>query len=145
MNTISNTLNYLIRTGIGYRNIEHSSGITDLKDIIRYEFHVLGNTDIFEFMKDCYTHKEYNETDPNLINDTINIIREKLQVDNNCNLKGVWLTDYQNVIDKYCPEYSEKNIVKVYIHEHKMIPISDLGPDGALFATAQDIKYERCE
>ena len=145
MNTISNNLNYLIRTGIGYRNIEHSSGITDLKDIIRYEFHVLGNTDIFEFVKDHYTYKEYNENDPNLINDTINIIREKLQVDNNCDLKGVWLTDYQNVIDKYCPEYSEKDIVKVYIHEYKMIPISDLGPDGALFATAKDIKYERCE
>lgn len=145
MNTVSNTLNYLIRTGIGYRNIEHSSGITDLKDIIRYEFHVLGNTDIFEFVKDYYTHKEYNENDLNLINDTINIIRERLQVDNKCDLNGVWLTDYQNVIGRYCPEYSEKDIVKVYIHEHKMIPISDLGPDGALFVTTQDIKYERCE
>ena len=134
----SNTLNYMISTGQGYRNNSISSGVKSLSDIITYETCELYNEDIFDFMKKYYDdYNVDNLTTADSVDYTLQYLSTLLNttVDN---LKGVWLTTHQDVLDVYCPDGCDVDIETVYIHEHKMIPISDLGRDGTLFVYIED-------
>lgn len=142
----SNTLNFMIKSGEGYRNTHYSSGVVELHKIINFELNELNNEDIFYFMKNNYDNYDTKciEYKNNKIDYTINFVSNLLNTDSK-NLKGVWLTTYQDVLDIYCDKESPENIdiEKVYIHENNMIPISDLDKDGALFVYVDDICLER--
>lgn len=134
MSGLSRTLAYMIDTGEGYRNTYCTSGVTKLSDIIRFEMYELGNRDMVDFLG--LNYKGYRpSTDFDieyLIQYTLcfiaNIFNAKVD-----ELNGVWLTTYQDVLDKYYYKDDENNnIIKVYIH-NGMLPILDLDKDGALF------------
>ena len=119
------------------KNINDYVKIGDVIYVEILEVDELENTDIFDFMS-----KEYHDYDLSLTYDntskivhTLSFIAKLLNA-NIDDLKGVWLTTHQNVLDKYYYtgiESGFNEIVKVFIHKNKMIPISDLGADGALF------------
>ena len=142
----SNTLDFIIKSGEGYRNIGFSSGETNLYRIINFELNELCNYDIFYFMKNNYN--DYNidsiKSKDELVIYTVCFIEKLLNANKINDLKGVWLTTYQDVLNIYCNEKFPENIniIKVNIHENKMIPISDLGRDGALFAYAENFYSE---
>ena len=142
----SKTLNYMLKSGEGYRNIGLSSGIKNLSKIISFEYTGLDNSDVFDFMKTNY--KDYDidsiETAEELIDYTLNFIANLFNTDSK-DLSGVWLTTYQDALDLYCSEHfpENTNIIKVYIHENKMIPISDLDRDGVLFAFIGDLDIDK--
>lgn len=147
----TNTLEYLLKEGVGYRNEQfRNSGIINLREIIDFEVLELGNTDIFDTMKILYGDNGYQLNENNRlknllsykINYTINFLVKMLDCINEDSLCGVWLTTYQNLY-KYIDADTCTEIRKVYIHEQNMIPVSDLGTDGVLFAfNSDDNEYE---
>lgn len=137
--SFSNTLNYMIKSGEGYRNTCCTSGVSKLSDIINFEVIELDNKDIFDFMQNNYSSYDINSED--IINYTLHFIAKIFDTDIN-KLNGVWLTTYQDVIDRYLYKDVENTIIKVFIHKNKMIPISDLDKDGTLFVYVGDINME---
>ena len=141
----SNTLNFMIRSGKGYRNISATSGITKLSDIIDFEVNELNNSDIFEFMENNYDEYDIKslEYPKDIIDYTLSFIAKLFNTDVE-NLNGVWLTTHQDVLDIYCDNKFPEciDIKKIYIHENEMIPISDLGSDGALFVYIGSINID---
>ena len=142
----SNTLEFMIKDGEGYRNTYGTFGVSDLSDIIKFEVNELHNTDIFDFMRNNYKAYSVNPLydKNNKIEYTLYFISRLFNTSID-NLRGVWLTTYQNVLDKYCYDGLDSGfneVIKVNIHEKKMIPISDLGDDGALFAYVENTNKE---
>lgn len=145
---ISNCLHGMITSGEGWRNHYGSSGITDLREVLTYEVKELGNTDIFDFVQKNYVKNNFCQLDyekndlDKCIDDTIDYIRSLFTTDKNKKVNVVWLTDYQNMLDKYVDSETDIVALRVLIHELDMRPISDLGYDGALFATIKDINFD---
>lgn len=147
MSGLSRTLSYMIDTGEGYRNTYCTSGVTKLSEIIRFEMNELGNRDIIDFIGSNYLGyipSTISDTEY-LIKYTLEFIANIFKTDPN-NLNGVWLTTYQDVLDKYYYKDEENNIIKVYTHKG-MLPISDLDRDGALFVYVGELNTtgEECE
>ena len=92
----------MIKSGVGYRNTICTSGVTKLSEIIDFEINELNNMDIIDFMKLNYNdYKPDISFDNNGLKDyTLTFIANLFKTDPD-NLNGVWLTTYQDVIDKY--------------------------------------------
>lgn len=139
----SKVLAKLLKNNIGYRTESFSgSKARNIEDIIRFEIS-MGNTDIIRYLQEnygilkSYLEKDYNEEfsyicQENAVDITEEIIKflTKFLSTENKNLMGLWLTDYQGVINVY--RGKKENIDKFHI-PCKFIVISDLDKEGSLF------------
>lgn len=145
---ISDCLLKMLLSGKGWRNHHGSSGVTELREVLTYETKELGNTDIFDFVQKNYVDNNFCQLDyekigiDKCIDDTVDYIRSLFTTDKNKKVNVVWLTDYQNVLDKYTYNESSIMLACVPIYKLDMLPISDLGCDGTLFATIKDLNFD---
>ena len=135
---ISNTLIQLYNSEEGFRNITATSGITKIKDILEFEYNELGNKHIFDFMKNNYFSYKPNNED--IIEYTLRYL-SKIFKTNIDNLKGIWVTSYQGVMKYYCYPNIHNDIIKVFIHKNKTIPICDLDLQGVLFVYTGELSF----
>ena len=135
MKKLSDTAIAIIRSGIGYRNDNISSGVTKLSKIIDYELYELFNVDIIETLKKWnpdFKIPWYRSK----LSAILSFISHKL----NCkkrDLKGVWLTTKECCKILYCNGEEERNnITEVNLNKicNRYMIISDLGSDGILVA-----------
>ena len=132
-----------------YRNEScYGSGVRDVIDIIHHEYHALGNTDIFEYCLNNYNLSEglkenlrqdisWFESEfqrcgeyPSSLNDDIeNLIRELSALTGKEIRYALWLAPENTVRELY--DGTDGNIDA---YETSEIILSDLGPDGILFA-----------
>jgi len=137
MERYSTELTDILQTKIGYRTEDYSgSGVRDAKEVIRFEIEELGNNDIPEFCQQQYnipftedTFESWLEPSEDWLESLLVFLRAKLNTDT---VSVLWLTKKEN-IDFYCTEEGE-NLILAYCLPETMLPISDLGSQGALFA-----------
>lgn len=126
----SSQLHNIYKRKYGYRSEDNSSGVKNLKNILKFEICELGNIDIIDFINNNYNDIaiNYDEEYKDLTNITQTIydyLKYKLNADK---LYGVWLCESIEDVHRY---YGE-SVVKVRLPDNA-IPISDLGIDGSLF------------
>lgn len=125
-----------------YRNESSSSGVTNIRDILTYEFNELGNEDIFDYLKDHfygYNHsilskKYWIDYTMKFLSITLNITED--------NMRGVWLASMAAVRELYSKNGYD-NIYKYDVWSTKFKIISDLGYDGKLFLYNDKINKEK--
>lgn len=148
----------------GYRNSNFlGSNVIDLQEILWYEIGDMKNCDILDFMNKNYGTKfdfhvkledyyfeNYTkelmqeildgamdsiiaENYATFVNEILNVLENKLGTRK---LFGLWLTTKNGVKMRYCK--SESNFIDEYQIPNKVIPISDLCLDGALFVYTQN-------
>lgn len=119
---ISKPIRELLKSRIGYRNNYISTGIYTIDKIIEHETKVLGNEDIY------FTCEElYNIEDPFVIlNKTFG----------RTDVFGLWLARREDVLKYYMSEFDHE--ISKYNIPDKVLLLSDLGDEGALFAFEED-------
>ena len=130
----SNTLKKIINDKRGFRNNNfQNSKVTNLKDIVKYEYNELGNEDIIDTIYKLYDHKI--DKTKNIINNILEFISKLLNepIDN---LKGVWVTTYE-AVEKLYKLNSDDAISVFNFNDKKWMIISDLSEDGILIAYAK--------
>lgn len=116
----------IVKNNYGFRN-NYAFGMTIedylIQDILDYEINELENVDMDEEVKSRLEIKDFNE------------INSKL--DTTDDVYGFWLATSEKVVkDIY---YGNDNLSKIYLPE-KFLVISDLGYDGALFASTTPLR-----
>ena len=126
---ISSTLKKIITDMRGFRNNNfQNSGITNLKEIIKYEYNELGNEDIIYTLNKLYGY----DTNKNTVDEIIDFISLSLSVDSS-DLKAVWVTSYTAVEKLY--KINKDDPISVFNFKDKdWMIISDLDEDGILIA-----------
>lgn len=120
----------LIDTGIGYRiDTEDTSGITNIKRIVKYEVEELGNEDILDTLRLILDKPDFSIKDlKNYVNDFSKHYPY-----------GLWLsTDIKTTKELYSsmPDliYNTEDTVSKYRITGKAYLLSDIGSEGTLLA-----------
>lgn len=164
---ISRTLSKIIEDKRGYRTESYSgSGVRNLKEILRYEIVILGNTDILAYLRDNYdilpefklnentisslreTAEDDNELKQLIIDEEqqIAIVNADYFIEQILNFvqrvigskeaTGLWLTTFKNVINRYGGNSED---IDEYSLPDRFIVLSDLDNDGALLVFKKDL------
>lgn len=125
----SSSAQSIIRTGVGYRNVYDTSGITDFATVLDFETGELGNKDIYLTLRNVFGYKLL---DLRKSHKTLNMLVQQYichyfmcGIDK---LKCVWLCSTIAEVENM---YGCEDIRQIFLPNEYMI-VSDLGYDGVL-------------
>jgi hypothetical protein len=144
----SKELTQMLSEKVGFRNEAfRGSGERIARDVIKFEMYDLGNEDIVEFFREHYgfsipyesyqkalENEEITEAEVDqIIDQMFMILKEKF---GHTNLYCLWLTSLEGVKENYMNEEDmeeDEIVITKYYLPDKVVPISDLEDEGALF------------